>query len=189
MTIAITKEVVPGVKFTVLSDGYDGSGPSIVVPIEYLPQFTHDELHGVISELVPLAKLASTLNFAEYLVSKCEGDRVPSWLIEEESERVAELLSQEGYGGNIDKAIALIRKTKQRTSYRIASKAKRSEITSRYNDIFMAIGRRDGFCCVHCSSSQDLSIDHIVAVINGGGNELDNLQLLCKSCNSKKSDK
>ena len=40
--------------------------------------------------------------------------------------------------------------------------------------------------CVHCSSSDDLAIDHIIALARGGTNDLENLQLLCRSCNSRK---
>lgn len=47
---------------------------------------------------------------------------------------------------------------------------------------------RDGVKCQHCGTDQDLTIDHIVPVSKGGGNELENLQVLCKSCNSKKKD-
>jgi len=51
------------------------------------------------------------------------------------------------------------------------------------------IFKRDGNRCLHCGSDVDLSIDHVVAVVNGGGNEDDNLQTLCKKCNSSKGGK
>ena len=40
--------------------------------------------------------------------------------------------------------------------------------------------------CSKCGSSKSLTIDHIKAIANGGDNSLANLQVLCKSCNSKK---
>lgn len=43
--------------------------------------------------------------------------------------------------------------------------------------------------CLCCGSYEKLSIDHIKAVSNGGENKISNLQTLCKSCNSRKSDK
>lgn len=48
------------------------------------------------------------------------------------------------------------------------------------------IFKRDGYACLHCKSTTDLSIDHIIPVVHGGGDELENLQTLCRVCNSKK---
>lgn len=63
----------------------------------------------------------------------------------------------------------------------------RSEVSSHYGKAFITVGRRDGFRCACCGSSDgDLAIDHIKPVSRGGGNDPDNLQLLCTSCNSKK---
>ena len=42
--------------------------------------------------------------------------------------------------------------------------------------------------CLCCGSENNLSIDHIIPINKGGENKLGNLQTLCKSCNSKKSD-
>jgi DNA mismatch repair ATPase MutS len=49
-----------------------------------------------------------------------------------------------------------------------------------------AVFSRDGFKCQKCHATKDLSIDHIVSVKNGGGDDLDNLQTLCTRCNSAK---
>lgn len=43
--------------------------------------------------------------------------------------------------------------------------------------------------CLCCGSIEKLSIDHIVPIIKNGANDLSNLQLLCKRCNSRKCDK
>ena len=40
--------------------------------------------------------------------------------------------------------------------------------------------------CVACGSRKDLQYDYIVPIFEGGNNTLDNLQLLCKTCNQKK---
>lgn len=50
----------------------------------------------------------------------------------------------------------------------------------------IAIFSRDGWACKKCFTTENLSIDHIVPVRRGGGNEHDNLQTLCVSCNSSK---
>lgn len=52
----------------------------------------------------------------------------------------------------------------------------------------LAVYKRDGFKCVRCGCS-DLTIDHIIPIAKGGTNEDNNLQTLCRSCNSKKGTK
>lgn len=52
-----------------------------------------------------------------------------------------------------------------------------------------AVLLRDENRCVRCCSTDDLTIDHIVPVIAGGSNEPSNLQVLCRSCNSRKGAK
>ncbi len=48
------------------------------------------------------------------------------------------------------------------------------------------VKRRDGYCCLCCGSTRSPTVDHIVPVYRGGTHDLDNLQTLCKTCNSKK---
>ena len=52
--------------------------------------------------------------------------------------------------------------------------------------------KRDGYRCQVCGvTAQDgarLEIDHIHPVSKGGGNELSNLQVLCRDCNAGKRD-
>jgi hypothetical protein len=48
---------------------------------------------------------------------------------------------------------------------------------------------RDNNICLCCGNNYSLSIDHIIPVNKKGANNLSNLQTLCISCNSKKSDK
>lgn len=45
---------------------------------------------------------------------------------------------------------------------------------------------RDDGRCVNCGSGERLTIDHVVPVAEGGVDDLDNLQTLCISCNSRK---
>ena len=47
---------------------------------------------------------------------------------------------------------------------------------------------RDNYQCQYCGATEDLAIDHIFPFSRGGSNEADNLQVLCRSCNSAKSD-
>lgn len=51
------------------------------------------------------------------------------------------------------------------------------------------IWERDGFKCKICKSEQNLSLDHIQPESLGGTLDEDNIQTLCRSCNSKKYNK
>ena len=42
--------------------------------------------------------------------------------------------------------------------------------------------------CQACGSDQNLSVDHIIPVSKGGGDEMDNLQCLCLPCNRSRSN-
>ncbi len=70
------------------------------------------------------------------------------------------------------------------------SRAKRAQISKQRPSLLETLSQRDGgLHCQHCGATSDLTIDHITPLVRGGSNELDNLQILCKSCNSRKSDK
>lgn len=48
---------------------------------------------------------------------------------------------------------------------------------------------RDGLACLHCGATEPLSLDHIYPWSLGGSDEPDNLQTLCRPCNSRKGAK
>lgn len=56
-------------------------------------------------------------------------------------------------------------------------------------DVRALVFARDGLACVACGGGDDLTVDHIVAVANGGTDDPDNLQTLCRPCNSSKGTK
>jgi 5-methylcytosine-specific restriction endonuclease McrA len=70
--------------------------------------------------------------------------------------------------------------------YLILIKYKREPIPE---DVKFAVWRRDGGRCVICGSKEKLEFDHIIPVSKGGSNTVRNIQLLCESCNRKKSNK
>ena len=46
-----------------------------------------------------------------------------------------------------------------------------------------------GYNCLKCGDDKNISLDHIIPVFHNGENSIDNLQPLCRSCNSKKGTK
>lgn len=44
----------------------------------------------------------------------------------------------------------------------------------------------DNYACVVCGAKDDITVDHIIPLSRGGSNDFDNLQTLCRSCNSRK---
>jgi len=44
-----------------------------------------------------------------------------------------------------------------------------------------------GEYCLCCGDSERVTLDHVIPIHCGGLNEIENLQTLCKSCNSKKN--
>jgi hypothetical protein len=53
----------------------------------------------------------------------------------------------------------------------------------------MRIFERDGFQCKRCGVQKDLTVDHIWPVSRGGSDDDDNLQTLCRRCNTSKGAK
>lgn len=56
-------------------------------------------------------------------------------------------------------------------------------------DVKTAVWQRDQGRCVECSSQSYLEYDHIIPFSRGGASTVDNVQILCRGCNSKKSDR
>ena len=54
--------------------------------------------------------------------------------------------------------------------------------------------KRDGWVCAYCDCNTSLpenghAIDHVYPLAKGGGNDIDNLVMACRSCNCSKGDK
>lgn len=52
-----------------------------------------------------------------------------------------------------------------------------------------AVFDRDGYRCLSCGGQFDLCADHVYPESKGGPTTLENLQTLCRPCNSRKKDR
>lgn len=65
-------------------------------------------------------------------------------------------------------------------------KKQRSLASGKRNNFFAQVAERDGNFCRFCQATEDLKLDHIQPVVLGGLSIMDNFQILCFQCNSKK---
>ena len=95
----------------------------------------------------------------------------------------------------IDSKIAFIRKAAKgflkidkfgkdmKYLYHDIKPTKRKHIPKAVRD---AVMERDNYKCVYCASTNNPELDHNEAHTNNGSDEIDNLQVLCRSCNRRK---
>ena len=57
------------------------------------------------------------------------------------------------------------------------------------HEVKIEVWARDGGRCVGCGASDYLEFDHIIPHSRGGASTVNNVQLLCRRCNSEKSDR
>lgn len=57
------------------------------------------------------------------------------------------------------------------------------------NSIRRKVFEEDEYRCKHCGSWKNLTIDHIIPIAENGTNNINNLQTLCQSCNTRKGKK
>ncbi len=67
----------------------------------------------------------------------------------------------------------------------------KSEVTGRQisQEVKDSVWNRDNGKCRECDNNQKLEFDHIIPFSKGGSNTYRNIQLLCETCNRKKSSK
>jgi 5-methylcytosine-specific restriction endonuclease McrA len=54
---------------------------------------------------------------------------------------------------------------------------------------WQAMLERFNYRCAYCGSAEDITQDHIIPLSKGGANVIENIQPLCRTCNSRKRDK
>jgi 5-methylcytosine-specific restriction endonuclease McrA len=68
-----------------------------------------------------------------------------------------------------------------------AISARRKSFHSSKKDLFIALIKSGAaYECAYCQASDYIAIDHIIPISRGGSDDLENLQFLCRSCNSSK---
>lgn len=195
MTCSRTIEVSPGIIWETLSSGGLPHGPVVCVPVKDLAELTDAKIGELVRYATWTAKLAAACMLAYNIVHEAKFARKPSDLLKKFEWRDLEYLYRFiGDDPEIDKAIdlltpAIAEQGNADEANRI-KKAKRAEVAADYHRLFVTIGRRDGFSCASCgNTANDLQIDHVMPVSKGGSNDLDNLQLLCRTCNIVKGAK
>jgi len=79
---------------------------------------------------------------------------------------------------NLEKSRAACHRRRARKQNAIIGEIDEAAIYELYNDI-----------CVYCGASEDLTIDHVVALNGGGPHCQENLVVACRSCNCSKGAK
>lgn len=104
---------------------------------------------------------------------------VATWLTElvARGEVTVAPLGRSVYSNDPVAIVSLVRR------HRFPRFAARSPISA---EVRQRVFERDEFCCVRCGSTEGLSLDHIYPWSLGGTDDPDNLQTLCRPCNSRK---
>ena len=61
--------------------------------------------------------------------------------------------------------------------------------TSEFKKQRLKVLNRDGRVCQYCGAEDANHVDHVIAKVNGGGDEIDNLLTSCRDCNLRKGKK
>jgi 5-methylcytosine-specific restriction endonuclease McrA len=85
--------------------------------------------------------------------------------------------------------LLLKREREQKRIKKELMQERRKAFARKRDALLLGLIERDGYKCVVCCEQDNLSIDHITPLSKGGMDELNNLQLLCRKCNSAKGDR
>jgi predicted restriction endonuclease len=108
-----------------------------------------------------------------------------------ETQRLLDMFREELSDEEIEIMLDMISTSKRQEEYQNTYEKKRldaSVFTSKQH-VRKAVFDKHGKKCKHCGLEENLTLDHIIPICSGGENTVDNLQPLCKKCNSKKGKK
>jgi len=163
------------------------SHADIIIPIETAGQLSGEEIGNIVKSLI---EQALNLNIEELIDHMAPLQHASNDYLEDLASRFksytgSDPIILEGIG-HVRSEIT--RREEQKDS-RPVVKAMRRDLQRQYPNLFILIGKRDGFLCAECKGLDNLTIDHRIPLIKGGSNEMTNLQLLCRTCNSRKGAK
>lgn len=67
------------------------------------------------------------------------------------------------------------------------SKYRNAKLRLLWQDVKKLVKKRSNYCCAKCGARNELEVDHIVPLAEGGSEfDADNLQVLCHKCHIEK---
>ena len=194
MSVWIKVDLPDGMVWAGLSDfGSSDEGCYIAVKEKDIHHLSDVELANCVRHCAKTARYAQMLN---YMGADCLTDRSIDIYVAEDRHFVdtaiklcEEFKDIDGDAGPLlERLKAGIARYEARQAARKVKAQKRRDVAAAYDHLFVAVGKRDGFKCAKCGELNDLHLDHIVPLALNGSNDLDNLQLLCRTCNIQKRD-
>lgn len=166
------------------------STADVIFPVDTIKKMSATDIGRIAKELCEGAET----QYLREVADMCDSESYLKYSPDDHLEILREQFSQVGlnlpdlreFREKIE--IELLRR-QEREKQRANLKGRRKQIQRVRNKLFIEIGNRDGFICKFCQAVKDLTLDHIHPVIEGGTDALENLQILCRSCNSRKSDR
>jgi len=165
----------------------------ICIPLNSLKNLTLEQIGNHVLALVPEAQLSRARMEAQRVI-ETDGQYV-EWLIKGDAPHYLEelkllLAAFAPRSGKVAHALALCISVSGRITdiedRKRFARRERNYARADYSNLFVAVGKRDGFHCAACATTKSLELDHITPVAQGGETTEENLQLLCRKCNASK---
>ncbi len=200
MSVAFTIKLEDGTKFVILAHSVypllkdeplqedDLPEGQICVPVNQIEGMTNEQLGSSIRKSIKFTHLAVALNTVDYdswhfdkLSLMQVYDRIDYYesFSEFDNPEIEKILEELYVKRNELENIVPKKKAKKR----------RKEFNKNRDSLMLKVIKRDGYQCAICETSNDLAVDHIKPLSKGGGDDLENLQILCRHCNSRKGAK
>lgn len=110
----------------------------------------------------------------------CKNAQIKDWTLRNPDKSRAQKMRWKAL--NYDKYLQVKRDDQRRRKY--ALKSGTINVTDWYNML-----ADYNHACAYCKSQEDITQDHIIPLSKGGQNVIENIQPLCRTCNSRKRDK